>query len=450
MSVQIKIRKGLDINLQGKAEKIYIKSEMAGSYAVKPINFKGITPKLTAKVDSKVKAGSPLFFDKNNPDVYFTSPVSGTVTSINRGERRKILEVVVKPDAQITYEKFDVSDVSGMSREDIVKTLLQSGCWPYIKQRPYDIIAKPEDKPKAIFISAFDSAPLAPDIDFIMKGSESEFQTGITALRKLTDGKIHLNVNGSYPPSPVFSKVKGVQLNTVTGPHPAGNVGVQIHHIDPLNKGETVWHLKPQDVAIIGRLFEKGVYDASKIVALAGSELLKPRYHKIISGANIASITRDNVKNSKNRYISGNTLTGDKIEQDGHIGFYHNLVTVIPEGDYYEFMGWAAPGFNKYSKSRAFWSWLRPDKEYKIDTNMKGGHRAYVVTGQYEQVLPMEIYPVQLIKSILVEDIDLMEKLGIYEVAEEDFALCEFVCTSKTEVQPIIRKGIDLMIKELS
>lgn len=450
MSEQIKIRKGLDIKLKGKAEKIYIKADPADSYAVKPTDFKAITPKLTVKVDHEVKAGSPLFYDKNNPDVQFTSPVSGKVIAINRGERRKILEIVVQPDAQITYEKFEVSEVVSMSRDDITGLLLKSGCWPYIRQRPYEIIANPAEKPKAIFISAFDSAPLAPDVDFIMKGSEAEFQTGINVLRKLTDGKVHLNINGKYPPSPVFSKVKGVQMNSVNGPHPAGNVGVQIHHIDPVFKGETVWHVKPQDVAIIGRLFEKGVYDASKIIALAGSEVLKPRYYKIISGANINSIVKDNITEGKNRFISGNALTGDKVEKEGHVGIYHNLVTVIPEGDYYEFMGWLNPGFGKYSKSRAFWSWLQPNKEYRINTNLKGGPRAYVVTGQYEQVLPMNIFPVQLIKSILVEDIDLMEKLGIYEVAEEDFALCEFVCTSKTEVQPIIRKGIDLMIKELS
>lgn len=450
MSKQIKIRKGLDINLKGKAEKIFIKNEMADSYAVKPTDFPGVTPKLAVKEDDTVKAGTPLFYDKYNPDIQFVSPVSGTVTAVNRGERRKILEVVVKPDASVEYKSFNKIDTQGQSRNEIIQSLLEGGCWPYIRQRPYATIANPADTPKAIFISAFDTAPLAPDVDFLVKGSEKDFQAGLNVLSKLTPGKVHLNVNGKYPAPPVFSQAKNVQVNSINGPHPAGNVGIQIHHIDPVNKGDIVWYVNPQDVAIIGRFAETGTYDVSKVVALAGSEVNKPRYYKIISGAAVASVIKDNTSENNNRIISGNVLTGTKVEQNGYIGFYDSLVSVIPEGDHYEFMGWAAPGFNKFSMSRAFWSWLNPGKEHALDTNLNGGRRAYVMTGQYERVLPMDIYPVQLIKSILVEDIDMMEKLGIYEVAEEDMALCEFVCTSKTEVQKILRDGINLMIKELS
>jgi Na+-transporting NADH:ubiquinone oxidoreductase subunit A len=449
MEEVIKLRKGYNINLKGKAEKIFIQSDPSETYAVKPIDFPGIFPKLTIQVDHDVKAGSPLFFNKYNSDVLFTSPVSGKVIAINRGERRRILEVVIQADKEIRYVSFLKADPKDLNREQIIKNLLKSGLWPFIRQRPYHIIANPEDEPKAVFISAFDTAPLAPDYDFALKNDGQYFQTGLDALSKLTSGKVHLSLNGTYPPNKIFSEAKNVELHYFSGPHPAGNVGVQIHHIDPINKGDLVWIVNAQDVVTIGRLFGKGIYDASRIVALTGSEIKYPRYYKTMNGASVSNLVEKNVENGKLRYISGNVLTGLKIPKDGFIGFYDSQITVIPEGDYYEFLGWGLPGFKKYSVSRSFFSWLTPKKEYSVDTNLKGGRRAFVMTGQYEKVLPMDIYPVQLIKAILVEDIDLMENMGIYEVAEEDFALCEFVCTSKTEVQSIIRQGIDLLIREL-
>ncbi len=446
-----KIRKGLNIPLKGEAEKVFTRAEQAESYAVKPIDFPGLTPKLSVKEGDKVKAGSPVYFDKRNPDVLFTSPVSGEVHLVKRGERRKILEITIKPDTEQEYEDFGKSEPKTLSREEVIAKMLKSGVWPALKQRPYAVVAKPTDKPKAIHISAFDTAPLSPDLDFAVKDEAEAFQTGIDALSKLTSGKIHLNVNADFPPSSVFAKAKGVQLNHFSGPHPAGNVGIQIHHIDSINKGEIVWTISPQDVIILGRLFNKGIYDATKVIALAGSEVTKPRYFILKSGASIANIIHDNITDvpEKLRFISGNVLTGKKIDKNGYLGFYDNMISVIPEGDYYEFFGWAAPGFGKHSMSRAFFSWLMPGKKYRLDTNYHGGERAYVVTGQYEKVLPMDIYPVHLVKAILADDIDKMENLGIYEVAEEDFALCEYVCTSKTEVQAIIRNGIELMIKEL-
>ena len=450
MSDTIKIKKGLNIRLQGKAEKILTKARKAELYAVKPTDFHGITPKLSVKVDDKVKAGSVLFFDKARPEIKFTSPVSGVVQLINRGERRKILEVIIKPDETTEYVNFKKADPSGMSREEIQRNLLESGIWPVIRQRPYNIIAHPSDTPKAIFISAFDTAPLAPDYDYLMKEMEKEFQTGIDILSNLTDGKVHLNICSDYTTSTIFTRTKGVQLNKFAGPHPAGNVGVQIQRIDPINKGELIWVISPQDVAIIGRLFLTGQYDASKIVALTGSEISNPKYYKIIGGACIQSITGENVKEGDVRYISGNVLTGTRVSQRGFLGFYDSQVTVIPEGNHYEFMGWLAPGFRKFSLSRAFWSWLFLGREYRIDTNLHGGKRALMITGNFERVFPMDIYPMQLIKAIIIEDIDLMEKLGIYEVVEEDFALCEFIDTSKTDIQAIVRKGLDLMIKEMS
>ena len=450
MSDVIKIKKGLNINLQGKAEKIFMKARKAELYAVKPTDFHDLIPKLEVKEGDIVKAGSALFYDKYRPEIKFTAPVSGTIHAVNRGERRRIMEVVISPDEEIQYEEFQQADPETLSREEVKKNLLQSGLWPALKQRPYNIIADPEDTPKAIFISAFDTSPLGPDYDFILKDVDREFQAGINALKKLSGGKVHLNIEGTYPPSTAIKKAVGVQLNKFKGPHPAGNVGTQIHFIDPINKGEVVWVINPQDIVTIGRLFLNGLYDASRIVALTGSEVKNPKYYKTIAGACIRSITDENIREGNSRYISGNVLTGTKVTANNFIGYYDSQITVIPEGDHYEFMGWLAPGFKKFSLSRTFFSWLAPEKEYRIDTNLRGGKRALMITGSFEKVFPMDIYPMQLLKAIIIEDIDLMEKLGIYEVAEEDFALCEFVDTSKTDIQEIVRKGLDLMYKEMN
>lgn len=452
MSKVIKIRRGLNIPLVGQPEKVLVRSEMAETYALKPTDFPGLTPRLSVKVGDMVKAGSPLFHDKYHPEIVFTSPVSGEVVEVRRGDRRVILEVVVKVISDIEYEDFGVADPTKLTREQVLEKLIKSGVWPYVRQRPYGIIAKPTDHPKSIFISGFDTAPLAPDLDFSVNGEDEAFQAGIDALSKLTEGSIHLGLNADFPPSNVYSKAKGVQFHYFTGPHPAGNVGIQIHHIDPINKGEVVWVLNPLDVIIIGRLFLKGIYNAAKVIALAGSEVSKPRYYRVISGARIDSIVKDNVSKSDvtPRFISGNVLAGTKVDLIGFLGFYDNMISVIPEGNHHEFFGWMAPGLNKFSASRTFISKLLPGRKFKLNTNFNGGERAYVVTGQYEKVLPMNIYPVHLVKAILANDIDRMEQLGIYEIVEEDMALCEYVCTSKIEVQEIIRNGIKVMIKELS
>lgn len=449
MSKVIKIRKGLDIRLEGKAEKIYKKAELPVTFAVKPTDFAGLTPKLCVKEGDVVKAGSVLFFDKYRPEVVFTSPVSGVVSEVRRGERRKLLAIVVKPDQVSVSEEFKKGDPLQMTRDEIIDNILKSGLWPSVRQRPYAVIANPADTPKSIFVPCFDSAPLAPDFDFLVKGEGSAFQTGIDALSKLTEGKIHLTLNAEFNPSEVFANVKNVEKTSFSGPHPAGSVGVQIHHIDPINKGDLVWYIYPQEVIAIGRLFQKGALDMSRIVALTGSEVKKPIYYKTVSGCNITAIHENAVNEGTHRFISGNVLTGTSVGAEGHLGFYDYQITVIPEGNHHAFLGWAAPGFDKFSNSRTFWSWLNSSKKYRLDTNMNGGHRAFVMTGEYEKVLPMDIYPMHLLKAILAEDLDKMEQLGLYEVAEEDMALCEFVCTSKTEVQQILRKGIELMIKEL-
>jgi len=450
MSKVYKIKKGLDIPLMGEAEKVVRQAEPARYYGVKPIDFHWMRTKLLAKEGDRVKAGSPLFYNKLQPDVQFPSPVSGKVVAVNRGERRMILEVVVEADSKTEYEDFGSGEPSEMPREEVSDKLLKSGLWAFIRQRPYSTAANPKDVPKSIFISGFDTGPLAPDSDVVVKGEQENFQRGIDALSKLTDGTIHLNLNAEYPPSEVFTGAKGVQHNYFKGPHPAGNVGVQINRIDPINQGDIIWYVYPQDVITIGRLFEKGIYDASKVIALTGSEVQKPLYYRVLRGTSIEDLVKDNVSKGDLRYISGNVLTGKQINSEGYLGFFDDQVTVIPEGRYHEFLGWAMPGFNKFSTSRTFFSWLRPHKKYRIDTNLKGGERAYVMSGEYEQVCPLDIYPVQLIKAIMIGDIELMEKLGIYEVDEEDFALCEFVCTSKTPVQSIVRKGLNMMIEEMT
>ncbi len=449
MSKVIKIRKGLDIKLKGTAEKIISKAEPASSYAVKPTDFPGVTPKLAARPGDKVKAGSVLFFDKLRPEIKFTSPVSGVVKAVNRGERRRILEVVVESDGKNESVDFKAGDPNDLSREEVRQKILDAGLWPAIRQRPYAVIARPINEPKSVFISGFDTSPMAPDMDYVVKGQNDSFQTGINALKKLCRAEVHLSLNSAYPPSDVFTGARGVKLHYFKGPHPAGCPGIHIHHIDPVDKGDTVWYVRPQEVIMIGRLFQTGKYDASKTIALTGSEIMKPRYYKVISGTSIESLVAGNINSGNLRYISGDALTGTRINKIGYLGYYDSQLTVIPEGDHYEMFGWVLPGFKKFSISHSFPTWLMPGKEYRLDTNLKGGVRPFVLTGDYEKVLPMDIYPMQLLKSIIVKDIEKMEALGIYEVSEEDFALCEFVCASKVEIQSIIREGIDLMITEL-
>ncbi len=449
MSKTIKIRKGLDIKLKGKAEKILQTVEQSDFYAIKPPDFPGVTPKLDVKAGYEVKAGSPLFHDKYKADILFTSPVSGKVSAINRGERRRLLEIVIEPDGKQEFIDFGGGDdINNLSAAQVKEKLLKSGVWPFIRQRPYGVIANPDDTPKSIHISGFDTAPLAPDMDFILQNQINEFQKGIDCLTRLTEGKIFLNLNSESTASPL-KKINGTEQTFFEGPHPAGNVGIQIHHIAPINKGDLVWYINPQDVVFIGRLFETGQYNMERIVALAGSEVNKPQYYRTMLGASIDHLVKNNVTNGELRYISGNVLTGSQIAKNGFIGFYDSLVTVIPEGNYYEMFGWALPGLEKFSTSRSFFSWLTPNKEYKMDSNLHGGERAFVMSGEYEKVFPMDILPVPLLKAIMVEDIDKMEQLGIYEVVEEDIALCEFACTSKIEIQEVLRGGLNLMIKEL-
>lgn len=447
MSITIKIKKGLDVKLAGKAELVKEDSQVSSTFAVKPSDFPGLTPKLSVKADDLVKVGTPLFFDKNNPEIQFTSPVSGKVKAINRGERRRILEVVVEADGKNTSESFPVVDSKSLKRDAVKETLLNSGLWPFIIRRPFGVVAFPDDTPRDIFISGFDSAPLAPDYDFIFSEEKDAFQKGIDVVSTLTEGNVFLGLKqGSN-----LSGISGVETVSVSGPHPAGNVGIQIHNVKPINKGEVVWTLSAQAVIFIGKLFETGSLNFSKTIAVTGSEVAAPKYYKTILGAEISSIIGGKTKGAeKERIVSGNVLTGSQVDADNFLGFYSNQITVIPEGDQVENFGWVLPGFKMYSPNKTFLSNLFPKKEYVLNANYHGGERAFVVSEQYDKVVPMDILPVFLLKAVLTNDFDKMEQLGLYEVIEEDLALCEYVCTSKIEVQEIVRSGINTMLKELA
>jgi len=451
MSKTITIKRGYDINIKGVAERRITPLPFSDVIALKPHNFPTIIPKLLVEVGQEVLAGQPLFFDKNNPRIHFPSPVSGEVVEIVRGEKRRITEVRVLPDEEIRYQAFSVINLQEADREAIIERLLESGCWSYIKQRPYSLIANPDDTPKAIFVSCFDSAPLAPDLGFIIEQERESFQTGLQALNQLSHGHLHLSLRKERNERLTDSDIKDISVGSLhhfKGPHPAGNVGVQIHHIAPIQKGEIVWYVHPQDVIIIGRLFDEGRYRANRVVALTGACAIGPQYFNVITGQQISSLTDNRLSSEDYRLIQGNILTGATTKADDFLSFYENQLTVIPEGKEPEFLGWILPQFKKLSLSRSYFSWLTPNRTYNLNTNTNGEERAFVLTGQYDKVLPMNIFPVYLLKAILARDIERMEELGIYEVAEEDFALCEFGCTSKIDVQRIIADGLDYIRRE--
>ena len=451
MSNDIRIKKGLDIKLKGEAEKTVEQAIISNYFTIRPEDFHGVIPKLVAKEGTLVKAGDTLFYNKAFEAVKFSSPVSGKVIEVIRGPKRRIDAIKILADKTQTYQDNGVFKLDTAKPEALKAHLLATGCWPFIKQRPYDVIANPDKSPKAIFISGYASAPLVADLDFTLKGKEAELQAAVTALGKLTEGKVHVSV-GKNSSSPLAG-LSGITLHKVSGPHPAGNVGTLINKIDPVNKGEVVWTVNAQDLVIIGELLLTGKFNGERVVALVGSSVEKPRYFKTKLGSEVSTMVFDKgIKKGglHDRIISGNVLSGKEIEPDGALDYYSNTITVIPEGDDYELFGWNKPVFNKVSTSRAFtFSWLFPNKKYDLNTNTNGEHRAFVTTGNYEEVFPLDIYPLQILKACMYSDLDEMEALGMYEVAPEDFALTEFICVSKQPHQQIIRKGLDVMLKEI-
>ncbi len=446
MGRTINLKKGYNLKIVGEPEQTLNTDVKVRTYAVKPTDFNGLSPipKMLVQVGDEVKAGTPLFFDKKLPEIMFCSPVSGEVAEIKRGAKRAIIEVVILADKKNTYLKLDTINPDNASREAIIEHLLKTGLWPFLRQRPFNVVAGIDEAPKAIFISGFNTGPLAPDLNFTLKGEAAAFQTGVNVLKRLSKGKVHLSLDGANT-CDTLSNVKGVEQHTFKGKHPAGNVGIQIHHIDPINKGDIVWTVDPQDVITIGRVFKDGEFNTERLYAIGGPVVKKPSYFKAFQGAAIEGIAKNNLSTDHVRYISGDVLTGRKVDIKGHFGAFDKILTVLEEGDKYELFGWLLPSYPRPSISRSFLSFLKPNKQFNVNTNSHGEHRGMVVTGAFEQVTPMDIYPMQLLKAIMARDFDLMEGLGIYEVVEEDFALCEFVCPSKTDVQEILREGLDYM-----
>ena len=448
MSKDIRIRKGFNLNLEGEADKILVDINPSKTFALKPDDFFATTPKLLVKEGAKVEKGTPLFFAKENPRIHFVSPVSGEVTAVVRGAKRKILEVVITDDGANKSVKHDIPALNDLDAEQTKEVLLKAGAWPFITQRPYGTIARPEDTPKAIFVSTYTTAPLDVDYDFLLKNNKAEFQKGINVLAKLSEN-VTVTADASF--KGFFEKVTNADVVGVSGMHPAGNVGVQIHHLNPINAGERVWVVNPEDVVNIGALFATGEFSAQRTVAVVGSSVKNPQYYKATIGASIPALM-ETVKvedEGQKRYINGDVLSGTATSPEGYLSYYNNVFSIIPEGNEYRMFGWLPFVDNNIpSMSKTSLSWLFGKRKAKVNTNLNGEERALVVTGEMEQVLPMDIYPMQLIKACMIEDVERMEALGIYEVVPQDFALVDYSSTSKLEAQEIIQQGIELMIKE--
>ena len=444
----VKLRKGLDIRLKGTAAKQ--KTQISPAYeevALMPQDFVGVTPKPVVREGDVVKAGDTLFVNKASQEVGFSSPVSGTVAAIVRGERRKVLRVVVKADKETRYTDYGQKDPAKLTGEEVKTSLLQAGLFGYINQLPYAVSTTPATTPKAIFVSALRDMPLAADFEMELLGNEETFQAGLTALSKVA--KTYLGI-GARQTSLALTQAKDVEIYAFDGPCPAGNVGVQVNHIDPVNKGEVVWTVDPSAVIFFGRLFLTGKVDLRKVIAIAGSEMASPAYVETIVGAPLKDILRGQLDNRPHvRLINGNPLTGRKSSLDDYLGAHTSELTAIPEGDDVdEMLGWIMPRTRQFSTSRSYFSWLMGKKEYDLDARVKGGERHMIMSGEYDKVLPMDIYGEYLIKAIITGDIDKQEALGIYEVSPEDFALAEFVDSSKLELQKLVREGLDILRKE--
>lgn len=461
----VNLKKGFDIKLLGEASLEHgIKSVHSSTYALKPKDFIGMMPipKVVVAEGESLKAGDVLFYDKKRPEIKYAAPVSGEMLKIQRGDKRSINEIVILADKDIDYRQYDLPNLDTVSREDLIAFLLESGAWPFIRQRPFDIVAEHTIMPKSIFVTTFDTAPLAPSFNMVVEGKDAEFQKGLDVLTKLTDGAVHLGLDArnSNAPASAFTNATGVYKHWFNGPHPAGNVGIHMHHVDPVNTGETVWHLDVYGVLIIGTLFEKGIFETERIVALTGHEMPNPRYvrarqglciEKLVAGVKFQEQTNTTDKEGKPvsinrkaiRLISGDPLTGKEIMPNGYLGFFDDQIMTIEEGDYYELFGWLLPRTGHPTQNRTFPGGFAPSSVYKADTQQNGEHRAFVVSGEYESVLPMDIYPQYLLRAIQANDFEKMEGLGILELGEEDVALCEYVCTSKHPVQKTLRQGLE-------
>ncbi|MGI9525709.1 MAG: Na(+)-translocating NADH-quinone reductase subunit A [Weeksellaceae bacterium] len=450
MSKDIKIRKGLDIKLVGAAEKKLRETHASATFGLVPDDLHGVIPRLLKRDGDKVQAGEGVYHTKRDERIVIPSPVSGTIKEVVRGDKRKILSILIQPDKVQEHVKHDFSGWINASEDVLKEQLCKAGAWPFIKQRPYDVIANPDQTPKAIFVSAYNSAPIAADVDMLVQGREQYLQAGVDLLKKLTPGKVHVTLAADNNTSP-FASLQNIEIHKAKGPHPVGNVSVHIAQVDPMNAGEHVWVVSPEHVAVLGELVTTGVLSFDRIIAVNGAQVKDAGYAKVKLGSKLSDIVSSfDIVKEENRYIQGNPLSGYKSSLDDYLGMYTNQIAIIEEGEDYDFFGWNRPRPNKFSVYRAMmFSFLNPGKKYNLNANTNGEERAFVLNGVYEEVFPLDIYPVQLMKSCLYKDIDEMEKLGIYEVAPEDFAVTEFVCVSKLPHQKIIREGLDQMIREV-
>lgn len=444
-----KLKKGLDFALEGKAEPVLTEAPASAVYGVRPPDFPGIVPRLAVKAGDKVKAGDTLFVDKRTERVAVVSPVSGAVQNIVRGERRKILAIEIAADATQEYRTHDVAAIDGAAPDEVVDLLLASGLFALFRQRPYDVVPDPATKPRGIFISAFSKMPLAADFTFVAEGREDDFKAGVRLLARVAPVHVGISprqVNTALLPIPEAS------VSIFDGPNPCGNVGVQISHVAPVCKGETVWTVAPEVVCFIGEFARTGRVQLRRRVAVAGSRIKEPRYVNVTMGARVADVVGDNLKpaDTHTRIIDGNPLVGAPTEADAYLSAQATEICAIPEGDdRHELFGWIMPRLGDFSVNRSYFSWLLGKKRrYDLDCRIKGGERHMIMSGEYDRVLPMDIYGEYLIKAIITGDIDRQEALGIYEVAPEDFAVAEFVCSSKLELQRIVREGLDVLMKE--
>jgi Na+-transporting NADH:ubiquinone oxidoreductase subunit A len=461
----LSLKQGFNIRLIGEAKEVLdtpIETVHTPTYAIKPKDFVGMSPipKVIVQEGDNLKAGDILFYDKKRPEIKYAAPVSGEMLRIQRGEKRSINEVIVLADKEIEYRQYDLPNLETASYEELSAFLLESGAWPFIRQRPFDIVADHTARPKSIFVTTFDTAPLAPGFDLTVRGREAEFQKGLDVLSKLTEGAVHVALNANEEPPVGFSNITGVEKHWVKGAHPAGNVGIHIHHIDPINAGDIVWHLDVHGVLVLGTLFEKGIFDTRRITAFTGAELENPHFvyahqgiciENFVGGLELTTtVTNANGEKASRaniRLVSGDPLTGKQIDSKGYLGFFDDQLTTIAEGDYYELFGWLIPQKGHPTIKKSFPGGLVKDVYYKADTQQNGEHRAWVVSGEYEAVLPMDVYPQHLMRAIKSNDFEKMEGLGILELGEEDIALCEYVCTSKQPLQHMLREGLD-MIRE--
>ncbi len=445
----INLRQGFDVNLLGEPSP-EIEDKVVTTVAMQPPNFIGMSPlpKLAVNVGDSVAAGDELFYDKKAGRVKYVAPASGEVIDIRRGEKRAILEVVILLDKEQRFRKHDVVPTLEGDRQEIVDFMLEAGVWPMLRQRPYNVVADPDEKPKSIFVSTFDTAPQAPNLALIAEGHSVAFQRGLDVLSKLTPGRVHLGLDGNTTPPTVFANAFGVEKHYFRGKHPAGNVGIHIHHVDPVDATQVVWTTGVQDVIAIGELFLHGAFYGQRVIALAGDEFKRPRHLRTYMCASIADLVKGEIAypDKEVRFISGDVLSGVQKPKDGYLNFYDDQLTSIEEGNYFELFGWLLPVDPRPSRSGTFPNKLfGKDYKYKATTNSHGEKRAFVVTGEYEAVLPMDILPQHLMKAIMANDFERMEGLGLYELVEEDIAICEFACTSKQPLQRILRQGLDTM-----